>query len=853
MQHNGFTAIPKHTFRWFPELTYPIANLPIDTVYFDNTHSRKAAKFMTRPECKHYAESYCRSELSQNKVIYFVLEPIGKEDILSHVAETLGIQVVVSEEKYQLIQCMGLSEYFTTEGQNGKVFCLSKSKFNYKKAVDGILERHAPCEVKFVKISGMRRGQNCLSYDYIKFCNHSCMKEIELFFASLCYKSASPIMIKNNKEKPVGVRNSPTVSCSPTQNPPDNSINMTNLEPDKIKVKLRKNREEQTSFTITSEFENAPTLSYRVASGVTTDEEVGDSPNTSVVSTCLYPGRSCSTPIPNINDEQLAELNIYHDHSSHDSFLSSEIPYNLSFLAGSPERAPYIQPPIPLDWLPSPIKCNPENTSYLDLDLNVKLDDGLCSLGEELSPDVEDECSVNVLARNQVPIPKVSPKFVFPRDMQIMCNSPVYNVNGRVTYQNTAINEKEQKILSGTDLPLETHKSNVSMLYEEMFKEDEVCLESIATDFPDDLSDGIEVLNETPDSVETLYVSDTESESGDDFEKAGPIGDYLRGQYALNQMFNSTVINIRETFNSSTFNSNLHKQRKKVTEDDLATSRVQLLMPKVTDSPEVKEEIKPPVESDEVRQARYFIESKDEYFRQLSDITRKCQEITYKKKPKKIGRTLPVSRALLSDSINLLNNYADTAVWDPRLRDLAWKLTVDKTVPKSVPVLEIKKHEIVPEVKREDQEKPVAQKNRTITPGAIKPVKSDKHVSDQKPVVSTPIRFSPLVESKKTVCVPRHSTTPKSSKNTKGTPKSSSLIIDESSKKKKRVKTPSSTTTPKRQTSNDDIFDMFFGSTPTSLAVKRVKKRSKDPVSRKKMNTADAGSTNVNKCRSLVP
>ncbi|KAL5260431.1 hypothetical protein ACHWQZ_G010531 [Mnemiopsis leidyi] len=825
-------------FRWFPELTYPIANLPIDTVYFDNTHSRKGAKFMSRPECKHYAVNYCRLQISQNKVIYFVLEPIGHEDILSHVAESLGIQVVVSEEKYQVIQCMGLSQYFTTDDQEGKVFWVSKSKFNYKKSVAGILERHAPSAVNFVKISGMRRGQNCVSYEYIKFCNHSCMKEIELFFASLCYKSASPIMTKTNSNK-----NSLVVSRSPQKKHPDNSNNMSNSVPDKIKMKLKKNRDEQTSFTITSEFEKAPTLSYRVSSGVTTDEEVGYSPDTSVISPCQYPGRTCSTPIPNINDEHLHELAFYHDHSSHDSFLSSEIPYSLSFLARSPERAPYIQPPIPLDWLPSPIKCEPENSPNFNSDLKVKLDDGLCSLGEELSPDVNDECSVDVLAAGQTFFPKVSPKFVFPRncDMQIMCNSPVYNVNGRVSYQNTASMEKEQNILSGAGLPLENHKSNVSMLYEEMFKEDEVC-QGIATDLPDDLSDGIEVLNESPDSVETLYVSDTESDSGDEIEKAGPIGDYLRGQYALNQMFNSTVINIRETFNSSTFDFNLFKQRKKMTEDDLASSRVQLLMPKVTHSPGDQVESNSIIETEEVRQARYFIESKDEYFRQLSEITKKCQAITYKKKPKKIGRSLPVSRALLSDSINLLNNYADVS--DPRLRDLAWKLTVDKSVPKNVPILEIEKREIPPEIKHEDQAKLVTPDKHAFPSGVvtIKPIISDSRLSDKT-------QFSPLIESKKTVCVPRHLTTPKTSKNTKSTPKNSPLVVDDNAKKNKRVRVAP----PKRQTSNDDIFDMFFGSTPTSLAVKRVKKRSKEPVSRKKMSTADSGSAKINKSKSLVP
>ena len=786
---------------------------------------------MTRVECKEHASNYCRSQIGQNKVVYFVLDAVGKEDILSYVAETLGIQVVVTEDKYQLIQCMGLSKHFTTNRENGSVFCLSKSKFNYKKSIAGIKESHAPAEVQFVKISGMRRGQNCLSYEYIKFSDHSCMKEIELFFASLSYKSASPIMTKIDRELP-----------KPKQT--ENTINKLLPESDKIKVKLRKNKEEQTSFSITSEFENSPAVSYRVVSGVTTDEEVGDSPDRSLFSPCKYAGRSCSTPIPDINDELLQELAIYHDYSFRDSHPSSEFPY--SYVSGSPDRAPYIEPPIPLDWLPSPIKCEQSDSigtgSDIQSDLNINDRGGLCSLGDDISPDIEDESSAEPIHSKPVMAPKVSPNFVFPRcSIQLLCNSPVYNMNGKISYPSaSAAVEKEQNILNGGGVLVENHQSNVSMLYEEMFREPEL------TDIPpeiteslrDDFSDGIDVLNETPESVETLYVSDTESESGDDIEKAGPIGDYLRGQYALNQMFNSTVINIRENFNSSALTTNFFKRRKKITEDDLASTRIHLLLPKVVCSPEIKVKNEHPLESEGVRQARHFKENKDEYFRQLSEISKKCYATTYKKKPKKIGKSLPVSRALLSDSIHLLNDYTDPL--ENQLRDLAWKLTVDKIIPKTMPVLEIKKRPLSPSFK----EGLFVPMDRPLSPeNLMSPISDINHSTDVPITASHPLD---LVDSKKTICIPHRSSTPKPSKNLKKVSKSilsqssSPPIVNGNAKKlKKGVKTKSSTSTPKHNAPKDDIFDMLFGSTPTSLAVKRIKKRSKDPVSRKRINATD--------------
>ena len=810
---------------------------------------------MTRSECKENATNFCRSQLSQGKVLYFVLDNIGKEDILSHVAEALRVEVVVTEDKYQLVKCMGLSKHFTTNRQGGRVFCVCKSKFNYKKAIAGITAEHCHSEVVFVKISGMRRGQNCLSYEYIKFSDHSCMKEIEIFFASLCYKSACPIMSKVEK---------PSVNSPPNPEQTENT-STSKLDTDKIKVKLRKNKEEQTSFSITSEFENTAAVSYRVVTGLSTDEEAGNSPETSIFSPCQYPGRSCSTPIHNVNCEDLQEHAIYHDHSSRESHPSSEMPYCYFNGSGSPDlflmpyigtrssdMTPYIEPPIPLelDWLPSPIKCQHNGTvqSY------VKLGDcgGLSSLGDEMSPDIDDESSVKV--NRQVIVPKVSPKFVFPNcEIEIIANSPVY-MNGKVypSRIGSPTIEKEQVILNGGGVELDNHKSNVSTLYEEMFRETQLPGEVVKIN---DFTDGIEVLNDTPDSVETLYVSDTESESEDGAEKAGPIGDYLRGQYALNQMFNSTVINIRETFNTSTLSANYYsstfKQRKKITEDDLAESRIELLLPKVVCSPEITVKNDHTSESEAVRQTRYFRESKNEYFRQLSEITKKCHAITYNKKPKKIGKSLPVSRALYSDSIHLLNDYTD--VTEGHLRDLARKLTVDKILPKTMPVLEIKKRPLSPETKTEV----IVSKEAQILSGSNtneytitsipketlqSPMIESKKIRQSPNIECKKIRQSPIVECKKTrqspivecmetVCIPR-SSTPKSSKGIKNT---AATIVNDKAKKKQRLKTPSLIASQ----SSDDIFDMIFGSTPTSMAVKRIKKRTKESTSRKRINTAE--------------
>ena len=818
----------------------PFSNLVIDTIYFDNTYSRKAASFLTREECKQESALFCRSEIGSNKIVYFVLEPIGKEDILASVAETLGVRIVVPEDKYQLLSCMGLCKNFTVDKKDGLIFYISKSKFNFKKSSKKIIDQHSPKEVVFVKISGMRRGQNCKSYKYVNFSEHSSMKEIEMFFDSVVYKSATPILTRIEREKSEKVAKALTCEDETQEKKQSN---------EKVKVKLRKNKssDEQTSFTITSEFERsvAVTPCYRVVTGVSTDEEAGDSPGAPGV----LPPRSCSTPMTDINDDELEKLAVFHDYSSLDLAGSTEASDQMS-VSSSPCRGPYIEPPIALDWVLSPIKSTLSSPSSLIEHPILQLENEYKRMSSPDSPYALSICSsIEVLIESELVNKhqkKVSPNkglVLSPYDVGMICNSPIYDMNGKVSYPSVSptIEREYLQNLSNSSLQLDGYQSNAADMYEKMFKEPEVPPE-ITASLVDDLRRGVDIMDDTPNSIDTLYVSDTESESEDEMEKDGPIGDYLRGQYALNQMFNNSVIDIRESLSTSVRFANHIQQQKRSTEEDLAKTKIELLMPKIRGSAEIQKE----QESNSiVEHARQIIESKDDYFRKMTEIAERGYQVSYNKKPKKIGKTLPQN--LLTESINLINNYAELS--DGSLKNLARKLTYDDTFnPRNKPVLSISRKAGIP-AEVFNMSYPVPHPVPLLSPQPAPlskvppPLSHTKYCSPKPPYKEFTCLNSHEVLGHDPICYPRslNAKTPKFQKlpGKQNLSSSSSPLVRGTRHRQKHVK--NTIHSPKQP---DDIFDILFGSTPTS-AVKRVKKRAKEQNSCKREKVRQ-GSANGN-------
>ena len=841
---NNYHRMP-YILRWYPDICKQFANQEIDTVYFDNTYSRKSAKFMTRDDCKQQAAEFCKLQIEANKILYFVLESIGKEDILQFVAESLGSKIVVPKDKFQLVKCMGLSKYFTVDEKDGELFFLSKTKFNYKKSSQNIIDHHSPKEVVFVKITGMRRGQNCEAYKYINFSEHSSMKEIERFFDSLIYKSATPILTRIEKSEEDVKSHAKRGDCEKKDKKQESK--------EKVKVKLRKNKssDDQTSFTIFSEFERsrAVTPRYRVVTGVSTDEEAGDSPG--VVSPTVKPTRSCSTPLLDVTDEdQFDRLVVFHDQNSVESTPSMDANEQLSISSvNSPSRIPYIEPPIDLDWVLSPIKSSQAFSSPEIDPSKVEINDAL-----KIDPlnSVSSDSSIEVLVENEFMdnLQKKSspdkPHGLSPCDVGLICNSPIYEINGKVSYltRSPTIEREFFHDFSNGSSTFDDYESNVGQLYEEMFRETEVPPE-ITASLVNDLCD--DILNTTPNSVDTLHVSDTESESGDEMQKDGPIGDYLRGQYALNQMFNNSVIDIRESFSTSAKFSSYPQRTKKSTEEDLAKTKIELLMPKMRETSDAKPKKEYDFSStlERVKQLR---DSKEEYFRNLSEIAQRGYHITYSKKPRKIGKSLPQN--LLSESMNLINNYAEKS--DGNVKSLARKLTYDDTFhPRNKPVLAITKisltpgelHHYIPNIVHNSsyshatplsfntnhilQTCPVSPSLPQMQYQASHKIHHPNSCTSQMDLTCIPSPEIEILGHTLPICNLRSQVSSKTrvfKKHTlKQNPRPSSSIVPSGSRprQKSTAKSTVASNPP------EDIFDFLFGSTPTS-AVKRVKKRSKE-------------------------
>ena len=888
--------------RWYEGITEPFSHLQIDTIYFDNTYSRKSAKFITRQECKEEAVALCAARLNLGKIVFFVLDPVGKEDIMSHVAETLGIKVVVSEEKMKILSCMKLDQHFTVCKEEGLVFYVAKNKLNYKRSISKIAGEHAPKEVTFVKISGMRRGQNCLSYEYINFSDHSSMKEIEVFFDDLKYTSATPIVPRIEKE--------PSTPASPTKSKEEIRGRKRKTKAEALKVKLRKVIQDANtpigssgvnSMVASPEPSVSTTPTYRVVTAVTTDEEAGDSPAENTFSPPFLNPFSSG----NVNDDEAQMLAVHLDYNTADN-CSTDV--NGSYAASSPVRPPYIEPPICLDWLPSPIKTTDQRANLISnihpiLKFDEEIINVLSSSGSSTAsfgfnnPSPGYNSSVEMIGdplacseRKSFSSPTSDFKrshSLSPCDLEMICNSPVYDIDGRVRYvSNSPIIEREGNSMmdsSDSNFLLGSYKPKLGQLYEEMFRESEIPPQQQSCNSSVDFDDGIDVLNETQDSVETLYVSDTESESEEEGENAGPIGDYLRGQYAINQIFNNSVLNIRDSFANSEISKNMNEQlnkRRKSTEEDLslATTRLELLLPKVNHQPNTIEK-----EHDEKYQpetttksffdlSNSFVQCKENYLRNITEISERGRKISYKK-PMKIGKWSPEAKTktLLYDSINLTNNYAES--FDEDLKALTWKLNYDDTfIPKSHPVLIIPKKPLPSYLALSFPPKPrlssvtIIQSSTVLstpspkqksTPNSIPTPVHTKFVPSPKELKFDVSPASPkfasaavpsecfMVSSPTTLltslCLPRAQSTPKPGKSTKN---KSKQLTGASSRARKS--STSSRASPASAVSNnptsENIFEVLFGSTPTSAISKKrigkIKKKSNDTP--KRLTTSSA-------------
>ena len=465
-ESNSFgTILYTGSFRWYEGIANPFREKTIDLVYFDNTYSQKSTSFVTRSECKDEAVKLVQSRLSEGKCVYFIQDNVfGLEDILHFVAQKLGFEIVVSQNKMEALECMGLEQYFTTDRTDKRVFLYTKNKMNYKQCVTEILRTRTIANTAFIKISGLRRGHNTAFFDYIYFAEHSSAFEIEQFFSELRYRSATPIVVKAKSDSPKKQRVKKTKK----------------QKEDSLKIKIRK--VEGDYFNVIRDIPPPP--SYYITDPI--DNDMLQSPYSDVSSSSRF-----------------------------GMYFLDDTTTDESSQRTSPK--PYIEPPVEISSeLPS-------------FDLPI--------------------------------IPYVNES---SRDMS---SSPIYN-SASSTFQ-----KADDCKVRTNDSNIDNNEININ-LSEDYF---DILSTPVSIDMKENC-ESLENLTDSDDDATTIHVSESEVEEEAD---TCCIAGNLRGLYVINQIFNETLLQLRESH--STCVKKYLAPPKNAEEDDLVLTRLELILPKVRD------------------------------------------------------------------------------------------------------------------------------------------------------------------------------------------------------------------------------------------------------------------------------
>lgn len=81
----------------------------VDLLYVDNTFLKKKFQFPKRKDVLEEALKFIRElmELNEHTRIYIALDNYGKEEVVEYIAKDLDVYIVVSEQRYEILQAMG--------------------------------------------------------------------------------------------------------------------------------------------------------------------------------------------------------------------------------------------------------------------------------------------------------------------------------------------------------------------------------------------------------------------------------------------------------------------------------------------------------------------------------------------------------------------------------------------------------------------------------------------------------------------------------------------------------------------------------------------------------------------------
>ena len=105
----------KKFLKWF----LPISIGHVDILYIDNTYFREDATFPTREEATKEVMKVIGDHPHHRVVI--VCYSIGKEDLLVEIARRFEEWIIVSTERYKVLEILGVPNVFTTEENAGRI------------------------------------------------------------------------------------------------------------------------------------------------------------------------------------------------------------------------------------------------------------------------------------------------------------------------------------------------------------------------------------------------------------------------------------------------------------------------------------------------------------------------------------------------------------------------------------------------------------------------------------------------------------------------------------------------------------------------------------------------------------
>ena len=74
----------------------------MDHIYFNNLYFNK--KSISREQAIYSIKETCLTALQHNKILYFIVDDLGKEDILYYAARTIGQTFVVGKQKFDVLR-----------------------------------------------------------------------------------------------------------------------------------------------------------------------------------------------------------------------------------------------------------------------------------------------------------------------------------------------------------------------------------------------------------------------------------------------------------------------------------------------------------------------------------------------------------------------------------------------------------------------------------------------------------------------------------------------------------------------------------------------------------------------------